>query len=86
MEIAGNKRLKLGSRSLRLPNSKLARIVIGGAFALGGLLGALPVLGFWMIPLGLMVLSADVPSIRRLRRRADVQFGRWRRRRWLAEG
>jgi len=30
----------------------------------GGLFGFLPVLGFWMIPLGLALLAIDVPLLR----------------------
>lgn|GEM_PF-593721 len=30
-----------------------------------GLLGFLPILGFWMIPLGLALLATDIPPIRR---------------------
>lgn len=42
-----------------------ARIVIGMLLLLGGILGALPILGFWMIPLGLLVLSLDFRWARR---------------------
>ena len=37
----------------------ITRLVLGMLLLIGGLLGALPVLGFWMIPLGLLVLSVD---------------------------
>ena len=37
----------------------MTRIIIGGLLILGGLFGALPILGFWMVPLGLLVLSLD---------------------------
>lgn len=30
-----------------------------------GIVGFLPVLGFWMIPLGLALLATDVPPLRR---------------------
>ena len=43
----------------------LTRIVIGVLLLLGGLLWFLPVLGLWMIPLGLLILSADFPWARR---------------------
>jgi hypothetical protein len=43
-----------------------------------GLLGFLPILGFWMLPLGFLVLSHDLPFARRLRRRLAVW---WHRRR-----
>lgn len=52
-----------------LPRSQLARIIIGGTLVIGGMLGFLPVLGFWMIPLGLLVLSIDFPIVRRWRRK-----------------
>ncbi|MBB2674881.1 UNVERIFIED_ORG: hypothetical protein GGE53_001390 [Rhizobium etli] len=42
------------------------------ALVLCGFLGFLPILGFWMIPLGLLVLSHDLPIARRLRRRLAV--------------
>ncbi len=36
----------------------------------------LPILGFWMIPLGLIVLSHDLPAVRRRRRRMTVWWSR----------
>jgi hypothetical protein len=45
----------------------------------GGVLGFLPVVGFWMLPLGLVVLSVDSPRVRRVRRRLEIRWGRWRR-------
>lgn len=45
------------------------RLVLGLLLILGGLLGFLPVLGFWMIPLGVMVAAMDLRLWRRLRRR-----------------
>lgn len=35
------------------------RIVLGILLLFGGILGALPILGFWMIPLGLLILSRN---------------------------
>lgn len=43
----------------------LTRIIVGVLLVLGGLLGALPILGFWMVPLGLLVLSLDFRWARR---------------------
>jgi hypothetical protein len=34
------------------------------------------VLGFWMIPLGLLVLSVDIPIVRRRRRQLAVWWHR----------
>ncbi|MBH61308.1 MAG: hypothetical protein CL569_02430 [Alphaproteobacteria bacterium] len=62
----------------RHPNSWLRRTV-GVSLIVGGVLGFLPVLGFWMLPLGFLVLSDDIPWVRRQRRRLEVSGGRqWR--------
>ncbi len=37
------------------------RSVIGVLFLIGGLLGFLPVLGFWMLPLGVALIALDTP-------------------------
>ncbi|PST24123.1 hypothetical protein C7U60_09360 [Mesorhizobium plurifarium] len=68
----------LGSWRISLPSSPALRVLIGVLLVCGGLLGFLPVLGFWMVPLGLLVLSHDIPSIRRRRRRLAVWWARWR--------
>lgn len=41
----------------------------GILLVIGGLFGFLPLVGFWMFPLGLIVLTQDIPAARRLRRR-----------------
>jgi hypothetical protein len=41
------------------------RSLIGLGLILGGFLGFLPVLGFWMVPLGVAVIALDVALIRR---------------------
>jgi purine-cytosine permease-like protein len=64
-----------------MPASRVGRIVVGILCVIGGVLGFLPVLGFWMIPLGLLILSVDFPIVRRWRRNQDVRFGRWWQRR-----
>ncbi|WP_245355144.1 hypothetical protein [Rhizobium leguminosarum] len=71
-------RLILGSFSIGMPRSRIARMTVGVALILCGFLGFLPILGFWMLPLGLLVLSHDLPVARRLRRRLAVW---WHRRR-----
>lgn len=54
------------------------RIAVGTLLILGGVLGFFPVLGFWMIPLGLVVLAVDF----RWARSALVNARwRWRRQR-----
>jgi len=51
---------------------------------LGGFLGFLPVLGFWMLPLGLLLLAVDLPVLRvpisALIIRVRRLTGKWRRR------
>jgi hypothetical protein len=47
-----------------------ARLILGLLLIVGGIFGFLPVLGFWMIPLGVAVAALDiVPLIRWLRGR-----------------
>jgi hypothetical protein len=60
--------IKFGNKTIALPASRMARMGIGIALILGGILGFLPILGFWMVPLGLIVLSIDIPAVRRWRR------------------
>jgi hypothetical protein len=71
-------KIRLFDRHWHLPKSKPIRIGIGILLVVGGLIGFLPVLGFWMIPLGLLVLSIDLPIVRRWRRQLTVW---WHRRR-----
>lgn len=41
------------------------RSVAGIVLICGGVVGFLPVLGFWMVPLGLAFIALDVPPLRR---------------------
>jgi hypothetical protein len=71
-------KIRLGNKSIELPRSRIARIAIGVALVLlGGLGGWLPILGFWMAPLGLVVLAVDIPIIRRWNRRITVAVVSW---------
>jgi hypothetical protein len=74
--VSSDNSVRLGNRRLPLPRSRLLRIAIGVVLVTFGLLGFLPVLGFWMVPLGLLVLSVDIPRVRRWRRRFAVWFSR----------
>ena len=67
--------IKFGNRSVALPASRVARMAIGITLVIGGLAGFLPILGFWMVPLGLIILSVDIPVVRRWRRQASVWIG-----------
>lgn len=71
--------IRVVGRELRMPRSRLSRIALGIALIVGGVLGFLPVLGFWMIPLGLLVLSYEFARVRRWRRRSIVWWERRRR-------
>lgn len=54
----------------------LIRIAIGALLIVGGIFGFLPILGFWMIPLGLAVILIDVPAVKR----AWLRLRQWWRR------
>lgn len=62
-----------------MPQSRKLRIVIGMLLIFFGLLGFLPVLGFWMVPLGILILSYEFASVRRFRRRSVVWWERRKR-------
>ena len=68
--------VRIGRYTLPLPRSRLLRITIGILLMIGGLFSFLPILGVWMVPLGLLVLSIDIPRVRRWRRRFAVWFHR----------
>ena len=68
-------KIRLGKRYIHLPRSRLVRLAIGLLLILFGVLGFLPVVGYWMIPLGLLVLSVDLAIVRRWRRRLEVWWG-----------
>ncbi len=59
---------------------QVVRVLIGLGLILGGVFGFLPILGFWMIPLGLAVIFIDAPAVRRtwsrLRSGWNRRFGR----------
>lgn len=73
---ATRREIRIGSRHFYLPQHPRARIALGTGLVAGGALGFLPVLGFWMIPLGLLVLSQDLPAVRRWRRNLVVRMER----------
>lgn len=65
------------------PGRAWLRVPLAMLLMLGGLFSFLPVLGFWMLPLGLLLLAFDVPRLRpvvgdwAVRGRAWLR--RWRR-------
>jgi purine-cytosine permease-like protein len=68
--------------ALRTTDNHWVRKTIGVLLVIGGMLGFLPVLGYWMLPLGLALLAVDFPLARRLHRRLIVWW-EYRRRRWF---
>ena len=61
--------IRLGQRRVKLPKGRFWRVCLGVILLLGGIVGFLPVVGFWMAPLGIMVLSIDFPAVRKFKRR-----------------
>jgi hypothetical protein len=61
------RRLPVSRRTLDVVIARrfaLIRVPTAALFMLGGLVGFLPVLGFWMLPLGLLLLAVDLPLLR----------------------
>ena len=52
-------------RWLRKPSSFLARLIAGFVLIVGGLFSFLPVLGLWMLPIGLLLIAQDLPILQR---------------------
>ncbi len=48
---------------IRRPSARLLRLPAGLLLMVGGLLSFLPILGIWMLPLGLMLLAIDIPAL-----------------------
>jgi hypothetical protein len=68
--------INLKSKKLKMPQKRSHRLILGWALMFGGIFGFMPIAGFWMLPLGLAVLSVDSPRIRRQRRRLVVWWMR----------
>ena len=67
---------------LRRPGAGWVRVPLAVVLILGGFVGFLPILGFWMLPIGVLLLAEDLPFLKRptLRALGAVQ-GWWDRRR-----
>ena len=50
---------------LRKPTSFGARLVVTSLLIIGGIFSFLPVLGLWMLPLGLLLIAQDIPFLQR---------------------
>jgi hypothetical protein len=58
-------RVSQSIRWLRKPSSFAVRLVVSLLLILGGFLSFLPVLGLWMLPLGLLFIAQDVPILQK---------------------
>jgi hypothetical protein len=67
------------------PSSRWARLPAGALLIAGGVLSFLPVLGVWMLPLGLALLAEDVPGLRAQRSKILDWIER-RKPHWLGAG
>jgi hypothetical protein len=69
---------------VRNPRAWWIRLPLGLLMIVSGFLGFLPVLGFWMLPLGLLLIALDVPLLQKpvasaiIRGRQKIR--KWRRR------
>jgi hypothetical protein len=63
---------------LRKPTSKLVRVPLALLLVLGGICSILPVLGLWMLPLGLILIAQDIPFLEK----PVAHFLGWLERKW----
>ena len=56
-------RVSQSIRWLRKPSSFGVRLAVAMLLIVGGIFSFLPILGFWMLPLGLMLIAQDVPLL-----------------------
>jgi hypothetical protein len=68
---------------LRQPSSRIVRLLMSALLIVGSLFSFLPILGIWMFPLGLIILSQDLPCLQRPLVRSfqwiEMTWARWRR-------
>ena len=64
---------------LRRPSSRYVRIPLAILLILGGIFSILPVLGLWMLPLGLLLFAQDLPFLQK----PTVRALGWIERKWI---
>jgi hypothetical protein len=64
---------------VRKPSSRLVRIPLALLLVLGGIFSFLPVLGLWMLPLGLVLIAQDIPFLQK----PIARMLGWIERKWL---
>ena len=62
---------------VRRPESRVARIPLGVLLILGGIFSILPLLGIWMLPLGLLLLALDLPFLQGPMNNGIIRLQRW---------
>lgn len=55
----------------------LVRLPVAFLLLIGGMMGFLPILGFWMLPLGFLVLAIDLPVLRPVVTTTIIRIRRW---------
>lgn len=65
-----------GVQQLKQHPNRWVRRALAIALILGGVFAFLPILGIWMLPLGLVILSDETTALRRPRRRLQIWLGR----------
>jgi hypothetical protein len=79
-------RLRGPLAALRRDSYRVIRVPLAMLLIVGGVFSFLPLLGVWMLPVGLLLLAVDLPGLRgpisalliRVRRRIGVWSARWR--------
>ena len=66
-----------GMARLRSPRWRITRKLAAAALIAGGVLGVLPILGFWMMPLGLLLLAIDIPALQGPVAAMTIRGRRW---------
>ena len=71
--------IRFGRFRIKASGTRFQRTALGISLCIGGIIGFLPIVGFWMLPLGVLVLSLEYHPIRRFRRKVEVWWGRRRK-------
>ena len=64
---------------LRQPSSRLVRIPLAILLVFGGIFSFLPILGLWMLPLGLLLIAQDLPFLQK----PTARMLGWIERKWI---
>lgn len=64
---------------VRKPSSRPVHIPLAILLVLGGIFSFLPVLGLWMLPLGLILIAQDIPFLQK----PIARMLSWIERKWL---